>query len=638
MIKLLLLVPLFPLIGFLINGILGKSLSKTLSGIIGCSTLFLSFLVSVLSFLELNGYKTKEFVVPVFNWIQTGALNIPISIFYDPLSAIMILIITGVGFLIHWYSTSYMRDDEGFSRFFAYLNLFVFFMLILVLGSGYVSMFIGWEGVGLCSYLLIGFWFKNTNYNNAAKKAFIMNRIGDLGFLMGIYLLIMVFGSAEYKEINKGLLASSSTIPEKELILIGVFLFIGAIGKSAQIPLFTWLPDAMAGPTPVSALIHAATMVTAGIYMVVRSNILYSLIPGVQEFIAIIGAITLLLGALIALTQNDIKKILAYSTVSQLGYMFMGLGVGAYSSSLFHVLTHAFFKALLFLGAGSVIHALEGEQDIRKMGALKKNMPLTYLTMLVGTLAISGIPPFSGFFSKDSILSHVYESNKVLWVLGVLGAAFTSFYMFRMLFITFFGEFRGNDHQKSHLHESPPAITYPLILLAVLATLAGFIGIPQFIIPNANVFEKFLSPVIQIAGNPLREMGTLSNGTEWMLTSITLVVVCLSIGYAWFSFGKGQVPAEDSSPRSFLSKLSYNKFYVDEAYTFLVVTPLQWISLFFYKIVDRKLIDGLVNGVGKDILLISSGTRKWQSGNVGTYLLIMVAGIIVFLALNVFVF
>lgn len=511
-------------------------------------------------------------------------------------------------------------------------------MLILVLGSGYVTMFIGWEGVGLCSYLLIGFWFKNTEYNNAAKKAFIMNRIGDLGFLIGIYLLIMVFGSAEYKEVNAGLLTKFGSIPEKDLILIGVCLFIGAIGKSAQIPLFTWLPDAMAGPTPVSALIHAATMVTAGIYMVVRTNILYSLIPGVQEFIAIIGVITLLLGALIALTQNDIKKILAYSTVSQLGYMFLGLGVGAYSSSLFHVLTHAFFKALLFLGAGSVIHALEGEQDIRKMGSLRKKMPLTYLSMLVGTLAIAGVPPFSGFFSKDSILSQVYESNKILWALGVLGAGFTCFYMFRLLFVTFFGEFRGNDHQKNHLHESPATITLPLLILALLATISGFLGIPGFLAPNANIFEKFLSPVIKIAGNPLRESGLLSHGTEWTLTGITLIVVIVSLVYAWLRFGKGQVPAEDAVPRSLVTNLSYKKFYIDELYTSLIVNPLEWVSLFFYRIVDRKWIDGLVNGVGKDIVLISSGTRKWQSGNVGTYLLMMVAGIIVFLALHVFVF
>jgi NADH-quinone oxidoreductase subunit L len=638
MIKLLLLVPLFPLIGFLINGIFGKSLSKSLSGILACTTLFLSFLVSVLAFLELNGSKTKEFIIPVFDWIQTGTLDIPLSLFYDPLSALMILIITGVGFLIHWYSTSYMKEDEGFSRYFAYLNLFVFFMLILVLGSGYVSMFIGWEGVGLCSYLLIGFWFKNTSYNNAAKKAFIMNRIGDLGFLIGIYLIIMVFGSEQYREVNKGLMASSSSIPEKDLILIGVFLFIGAMGKSAQIPLFTWLPDAMAGPTPVSALIHAATMVTAGIYMVVRTNILYSLIPGVQEFIAIIGAATLLLGALIALTQNDIKKILAYSTVSQLGYMFMGLGVGAYSSSLFHVLTHAFFKALLFLGAGSVIHAMGGEQDIRKMGFLRKKMPLTYFSMLIGTLAISGFPPFSGFFSKDAILSHVYESNKVLWGLGVLGAAFTAFYMFRMLFITFFGSFRGTHDQEHHLHESPGAITYPLLILALLATIAGFIGIPEFIVPNANFLEKYLSPVIQIAGTPLREISHPGIGLEWTITLVTLLVVFISTGFAWFSYGKGQVPAEDTAPRKWLPQLSYHKFYIDEFYTLLIVTPIEWLSLFFYKVVDRKWIDGWVNGLGKDFLLISNGTRKWQSGNVGTYLLIMVAGIIVFIALNVFVF
>ena len=638
MIKLLLLVPLLPLLGFLVNGIFGKGLSKTVSGLIGCSTILIAFLVSLMAFMELQGSSKKQFLIPVFQWMHAGILNIPINIYFDPLSSLMILIITGVGFLIHWYSTSYMHEDEGFSRFFAYLNLFVFFMLILVLGSGYVSMFIGWEGVGLCSFLLIGFWFKNTEYNEAAKKAFVMNRIGDLGFLMGIYMLFATFGSLEYQDINKSLVSSLSSIPERNLVFIGIFLFIGAIGKSAQIPLFTWLPDAMAGPTPVSALIHAATMVTAGIYMVIRSNILYSLIPGVQEFISIIGVLTLLLGALIALTQNDIKKILAYSTVSQLGYMFLGLGSGAYSSSLFHVFTHAFFKALLFLGAGSIIHAMGGEQDIRKMGNLRKKMPITYISMFIGTLAIAGIPPFSGFFSKDAILSHVFETNKVLWVLGVLGAAFTTFYMFRMLFITFFGQFRGTDHQASHLHESPWAITLPLLILAFLATFSGFLGIPEFLVPHANRFDAFLSPVIQHAGSVLHEVPELSGSMEWILTGITLAVVIISLGVSWVSFGKGQVPQSDDQPRNFLSNLSYRKFYVDEVYNFLIVQPLNWLSVFFYKIIDRKWIDGLVNGIGHDMILISSGTRKWQNGNVGTYLLMMVAGIILFLALHVFVF
>lgn len=634
--SLILLIPFFPLLGFLLNGLFGKRFSKSISGIIGSGSIFIAFLLSLVAIFGLNNSSSKYILIPFFEWINTGTLDVPFSFYFDPLSGIMTLIITGIGFLIHWYSTSYMKDDEGFSKFFAYLNLFVFFMLILVLGSGYVTMFIGWEGVGLCSYLLIGFWFKNTEYNNAAKKAFIMNRIGDLGFLIGIYFIFQVFGSFEYLDINKALSSFGSEIPENRLVLIGVFLFIGAIGKSAQIPLFTWLPDAMAGPTPVSALIHAATMVTAGIYMVVRSNLLYSLIPDVGIFISIIGALTLLLGALIAVTQNDIKKILAYSTVSQLGYMFMGLGVGAYGSSLFHVLTHAFFKALLFLGAGSVIHAMGGEQDIRKMGSLKKKMPVTYFSMLIGTLAISGVPPFSGFFSKDAILSQVFEHNKILWIIGVLGAGLTAFYMFRLLWVTFFGNFRGTTDQQSHLHESPWSITLPLLILAFLATIGGFLGIPNFILPKANFLSTFLFPVI----HPITGVfdNGISNTTEWSLTLITLGIVAFAIFYAWKVYGGGKSPAGDGEFRGFFSKLSFHKFYIDEGYNLVIVAPLLLISTFFYKIVDRKWIDGMVNGIGKDFFLVSNKLKKLQTGNVGTYLLWMVIGIILFLALNVYVF
>src|SRR3954471_6300398 len=460
MIQLIWLVPLLPLIGFLTIGLGGKKLSKSIVGVLGSGVILAAFILSIGIFFELKGQTEKSITLDLFSWITAGKLSIPFSFLIDPLSSLFLLIITGIGFLIHLYSAGYMHEDEGFARFFTYLNLFVFFMLLLVLGNNYLIMFVGWEGVGLCSYLLIGFWFKNTAYNNAAKKAFIMNRVGDLGFLLGIVLIFITFGSISYHEVFEQAKGLSTGSPV--LTAITLLLFIGAMGKSAQLPLYTWLPDAMAGPTPVSALIHAATMVTAGIFMVVRSNVFYSISQTASELVAIVGAVTALFAATIGVFQNDIKKILAYSTVSQLGLMFLGLGAGAYSSSVFHVTTHAFFKALLFLGAGSVIHAMGGEQDIRKMGGLKKKIPVTFVTMLIGTIAISGIPPFSGFFSKDEILAHTYEHSKLLWLLGMIASMLTAFYMFRLLFLTFFGKFRGTHEQEHHVHESPPSMTVPL--------------------------------------------------------------------------------------------------------------------------------------------------------------------------------
>ncbi|HQS04266.1 MAG TPA: NADH-quinone oxidoreductase subunit L, partial [Daejeonella sp.] len=476
MINLVWLVPLFPLLGFLINGLGRNNMPKTVVGFVGCLTVLASFAVSLGIFFELNSAETKSFIIPIFDWISAGNVKIPFSFLVDPLSALMLLIVTGIGFLIHVYSTGYMHHDAGFAKFFSYLNLFIFFMLLLVLGSNYVVMFIGWEGVGLCSYLLIGFWFTNSSYASAAKKAFVMNRIGDLGFLIAVFLIFTTFNSVEFASIFPQ--AANMASGDSVLILITALLFVGAIGKSAQIPLFTWLPDAMAGPTPVSALIHAATMVTAGIYMIARSNILFTLAPETLGVVAIIGLATLFLAAAIAVTQTDIKKVLAYSTVSQLGYMFLGLGVGAYTGAFFHVITHAFFKALLFLGAGSVIHAMSNEQDMRNMGGLKKKLPVTYLTMMIGTIAIAGLPPFSGFFSKDEILAHVYENNKIFWLIAVIGAMFTAFYMFRMMYLTFNGKFRGTTEPEHHLHESPASMTFPLIVLAILSALGGLIGIP----------------------------------------------------------------------------------------------------------------------------------------------------------------
>ena len=452
------LIPLFPLLGFLINGLLRNSLSKSLIGIIGCSSVLASFIVSLILFFQVKSGGALP-VEHLFTFIDTGSFTIDFAFQVDQLSSLFLLIITGIGFLIHLYSTSYMHDEESpqFARYFSYLNLFVFSMLLLVMGANYVIMFIGWEGVGLCSYLLIGYWFTVDNYNAAAKKAFIMNRIGDLGFLLAVFWILNKLGTVNYADV----FANYHKFSSSDITAITLLLFVGATGKSAQIPLYTWLPDAMAGPTPVSALIHAATMVTAGIYMIARSNILYTLAPLTENIVAIIGLATAILAASIALKQNDIKKVLAYSTVSQLGYMFLGLGVGAYTGAVFHVITHAFFKACMFLGAGSVIHAMSGEQDMRNMGGLKKYMPITSITFLLSCFAIAGVPPFSGFFSKDEILAAAELQNPVLYYIGVAGALMTAFYMFRLYAMTFLGKFRGTHEQEHHLHESPAAMTIP---------------------------------------------------------------------------------------------------------------------------------------------------------------------------------
>nr|WP_316802745.1 NADH-quinone oxidoreductase subunit L [Pedobacter nototheniae] len=622
--QLIWLVPLLPFLGFVINGLGRNSLSKGLVGVIGSGVILASFIISLFIFFSLNGDAQKSHEVFLFDWISAGKLHIPLSFLVDPLSSIMLLIITGIGFLIHLYSTSYMHDDAGFGKFFSYLNLFVFFMLLLVLGSNYIVMFIGWEGVGLCSYLLIGFWYTNSAYASAAKKAFVMNRIGDLGFLLGVFLIFNTFGSVEFAKVFP---LAANMMPGKEtLTLITILLFIGACGKSAQLPLFTWLPDAMAGPTPVSALIHAATMVTAGIYMIARSSVLFDLAPFTQNIIAIIGTATALIAAIIALTQTDIKKVLAYSTVSQLGYMFLGLGVGAYTGSFFHVLTHAFFKALLFLGAGSVIHAMHHEQDMRHMGGLRKKLPVTFLTMMIGTIAIAGLPPFSGFFSKDEILANAYEHNKVLWAIGLFTAFLTAFYMFRMMFLTFSGKYRGTHHAENHIHESPKAMTIPLIILAILAAIGGVINIPHVFGGN-----EWLAHWLSGAGVAQHEL-SLDHTTEYALMGVSVLAALAATIYAYSKYVKGaHVPVADEAPRSALAKLSYNKFYLDEIYDFLITKPLDALSKFFYRILDNKVIDGIVNGLGWGTNEASKGVRLLQSGNVGFYIFMMVFGIVALL-------
>jgi len=615
------LIPLLPLAGFLINGLGRKYLSKPLIGFIGCGVLLASFIISIWVFMQVKGGNTHT--AHYFNFISVDKLVIPFAFQIDALSSLFLLIITGVGFLIHVYSTSYMHEEtqEHFGRYFAYLNLFIFSMLLLVMGANYLIMFIGWEGVGLCSYLLIGYWFKNNEYNKAANKAFIMNRIGDLGFLIALFWLIFKTGTLNYGDI----FTSLGNLNQSDATIITLLLFVGAAGKSAQIPLYTWLPDAMAGPTPVSALIHAATMVTAGVYMIARSNALYSLAPISMNVVAIIGLATAVLAATIALKQNDIKKVLAYSTVSQLGYMFLGLGVGAYSFAVFHVMTHAFFKALLFLAAGSVIHAMGGEQDIRKMGGLSKKIKITYITFLIGCIAIAGIPPFSGFFSKDAILLSVYENNKILYAIALLGAALTAFYMFRLLFITFTGQFRGTEEQKHHLHESPAAMTIPLILLAVLSIIGGLVGIPDILMQGGDKLSEFLSPVIPI------KTSEVVHSTELSLMALSTVLVIIAMIIAWIRFRKYSY-----SESKGLGKVLENKWYVDELYEKLIINPLNKLGVFLNSIFERKVVDGLVNGVGKLVNYGSRQLRLIQSGQVGNYVLLMVLSMLLIFVLQFF--
>ena len=631
--ELIWLVPLLPLVGFLLIS-LGKSyFSKSLAGIIASAMVFGSFVISLGVFFDVLNGDGKPTTVTLFEWIATADFHVNIAFLVDSLTSIMLLIITGVGFLIHLYSMGYMHDDEGYAKFFSYLNLFVFFMLLLVLGDNYLVMFAGWEGVGLASYLLIGFWFKNQPYNDAAKKAFIVNRIGDLGFILGIFLIYTTFGTIQYSGVFGG--AINFTENDPTIVAITLLLFVGAMGKSAQIPLYTWLPDAMAGPTPVSALIHAATMVTAGVYMIARSNLLYSLSPDTLGFVAIIGGATAVFAATIGIFQNDIKKVLAYSTVSQLGYMFLALGVGAFTGGVFHLITHAFFKALLFLGAGSVIHAMGGEQDIRKMGGLKKYVPITYMTFLVGTIAISGIPPFSGFFSKDEILAHAFQVNPIFWVLGVLGSMMTTFYMFRLFYLTFMGTFRGTEDQKHHLHESPKTMTIPLVVLAVLAIVAGFIGIPH-VLGGSHWLEHFLAPVFK-QSEIYAHGHKLTHSTEYVLMGVTVTITILMILFARNKFvSKGFVPADDNVKQGFIPRLLANKYYVDEFYNAIIVKPLNGLASFSYKFLELKAVDAIVNGVGKLVVFISGQARKLQTGNTGFYIFAMVIGILVILALNLF--
>ncbi len=619
------LVPAFPLLGFFLNGFLGKRFGTRFVTFVGPLAIALSFAQSLALFfqmLEAEGNVLKEHL---YTWISSGNFEAGINFQVDQLSGLYLLVITGVGFLIHVYSVGYMDGESGYYRFFAYLNLFVFFMLILVLGDSFLLMFVGWEGVGLCSYLLIGYYFEKDSAAEAAKKAFLFNRIGDFGVLSAVMLIFLAFGSIEFATIN----AEAATQFEYGGALvtaITLLLFLGATGKSAQIPLYVWLPDAMEGPTPVSALIHAATMVTAGLYMVARLSHLFVLAPFTMNVIAVVGTATALLAATIAVTQTDIKRVLAYSTVSQLGYMFLAMGVGAFGAGVFHVMTHAFFKALLFLGSGSVILAVHHEQDMRKMGALKNKLPITYMTMLLGTFAISGIPFFSGFFSKDEILWKAYSSplgSPWLWGVGFLTAGLTAFYMFRMIYLTFHGESRVDSHTAEHVHESPFSMTIPLMILAALAVTGGFFGVPHVfhVIPNGmeNYFQGFFAEIP--SGH-----GTVS--TEWTLMAFSVAFALLAWFFASRLYHSGfDLAAGLRSKWESLYQLSLNKWYVDELYNTLIIQPGRLFSTHvLWRLFDQNVIDRAVNTTADVARMVGNSIRPLQNGLTQNYALIFTLG------------
>ena len=615
--EVLYIIILLPLLGFVINGLFGNFLPKIVVGSWATVVVFLAFLQSLKLFLGMTN-DTSPQIFKVFEWFHIHHLAVDFSFQLDQLSIIMIMIITGIGTLIHLYSIGYMENDEGFYKFFAYLNLFIFFMLLLVLGSNYLVLFVGWEGVGLCSFLLIGFWFRNEEYGKAARKAFIMNRIGDLGLLIGIFVIAYHFETLEFLSIQKSL--SEMSFNNFVLLSITISFFIGSIGKSAQIPLFTWLPDAMAGPTPVSALIHAATMVTAGIYLIVRSHFFYDLTPFVLDFILGIGLVTSLITAFIGLRQNDIKKVLAYSTVSQLGFMVMALGVGAYVTAMFHLITHAFFKALMFLGAGSVIHAMGGEQDMRFMGGLRKKIPLTYWTFFIGTLAICGVPPLSGMISKDEILMMLYAKNPIIWGMAMISSGLTTAYMFRFLFLTFFGEFRGTKEKEKNLHESPWIMTLPLVVLSILSIVGGVINLSHFIVSDEFQFlSQWLQSVVK------SHHYQISFQAEMFLLILTLMmigIVVLWVRKKYVLDGKISIPEKSYQG---WEKLSVQKLYIDDFYQKKIVKKIEYTAKIVEKF-DREILDELVNSIGFGAKIKGEFLRKIQNGSVETYLLLMSFG------------
>jgi len=602
------LIPALPFAGFLVNGIFGRKLSKTAVNVVAIGSVLLSFLWVVKTLLALDPLDAP-YVERYFTWIQSGFVNVGFDLGVDRLTAVMLLIVTGIGSLIHIYAIGYMSHEGGYYRFFAYMNLFMFFMLTLVLAANFLLLFVGWEGVGLCSYLLIGFYFLKKSAGDAGKKAFVVNRIGDFGFSLAMFLIMIGFGSLDFQAVFTKASVNGGGVEPGTMTLICLLLLVGAIGKSAQVPLYVWLPDAMEGPTPVSALIHAATMVTAGVYMVARSAPLFNLSPTALEVVAYIGLITAVMAATIGLTQYDIKKVFAYSTVSQLGYMFLALGCGAYSAGIFHVMTHAFFKALLFLGAGSVIHALEGEQDLRMMGGLRSKIPVTFSVLFCAAVAIAGVPPFSGFHSKDAILLAAHAHHPWMYWVGVVTAGMTAFYVFRAIFMCFFGTYRGT----AHVHESPLVMTLPLGVLALLSLAGGYLDVPHYLAP--------------LFGNP-------HAAHDEVLVAISVAAGLTGIALAWLFYvvSPGLV---DGLARAFSwpYRVLYNKYYVDEAYDAVIVHPIRdGSSALLWKVVDAGLIDGTVNGVGSLARAIGGGLRTMQSGYIRRYAAWVVLGSIVIIA------
>jgi NADH-quinone oxidoreductase subunit L len=645
---LLLLIPLLPFVGFLLNASFGGRIRKGAAGAVACGAMLGAFAVSVTSVATLVALppESRAILQRVFDWIASGDFTVGFTLRLDPLSALMILVVTGIGSLIHIYSTAYMHDerDSEFARYFSYLNLFASFMLVLVLGANFLVMFVGWEGVGLCSYLLIGFWYQKKSASDAGKKAFIVNRIGDFGFVLGVLLLFVRFGTIDFQEVARSLSTLSPETSFGTLSLITLLLFVGATGKSAQIPLHVWLPDAMEGPTPVSALIHAATMVTAGVYMIGRNAVLFSHAPLTLNVVAIVGVATALMAGTIGLVQNDIKRVLAYSTVSQLGYMFLAMGVGAYTAGMFHLYTHAFFKALLFLGSGAVIHALAGEQDLRKMGGLRKELPITYWTFLVGAIAIAGVPGLAGFFSKDEILFRTFDGgHTVLWVVGLLTSLLTAIYMFRLVFLAFHGpspaasaaqageRLHADDAAHSHLHDAPPAMALALIVLAVGSVVAGYVGLPH-VLGGSNRIERFLEPSFRAEHGAAAETATRETASadgaqadhateELELMGVSSLVAVGGIGIAVFFFLRNRGAADALATRfSALHRLLLNKYYVDELYAAAVVRPIAIASEEgLWKGVDVQVIDGTVNGVAGIVGGTSQLLRRIQTGSVRVY-------------------
>jgi NADH-quinone oxidoreductase subunit L len=620
-------IPALPLAAVAINLLIGGRLDRRGIGWLACGAVGASFLVALRAVLLLAAQPEKQRVLveTAYHWIRVGDFSVDVSFLLDPLSAVMILVVTGVGFLIHVYSTGYMAHDASFRRFFLYLNLFMFAMLTLVLADNFLLMFVGWEGVGLCSYLLIGFWYERPSAAEAGKKAFVVNRIGDFGFLIGTFMLFAFTRTLEFRTMFEAAPQAFANAPQA-ITLATLFLFLGATGKSAQIPLYVWLPDAMEGPTPVSALIHAATMVTAGVYMVARCHVLFQLAPISLEVVAVIGAATALFAATIGLAQNDIKRVLAYSTVSQLGYMFMACGVGAFSAGVFHLMTHAFFKALLFLGAGSVIHALSDEQDLRRMGGLASRLPWTHATVLIATLAIAGVPPLAGFFSKDEILSSAFAAGHLgIWLTGLVGAIITAFYMFRLYVLCFRGPSRLTHEAEHHLHESPPAMIIPLVTLAALSIVGGWVGLPFQ--AGGHAFERWLAPVFE-GGPPMPAHAPLSPGVEWILIELSVAAALVGIGMAFRLYLRQPEAATALAKRwPGIQRMLVNKYWVDEFYDAGVVRPLAAGANTLWRFWDETIVDGAVNAVGYVFEGASAVLRLFQTGFVGTYALFLVLGV-----------